>query len=279
VEEVLTSRRYGWWKKLQYLLQWKGYSQAHDSWEPADNVTVLELVKEFHEKNPMVIRTMVLKEGGQDDERTAMPSSPFCLNTPTSDDSFPSLLAVIDGMDPTLQGPQLWYNETSPYTAHHYSKPKPLSELTLNQLAMNDEGDHYIHLLSHQSTSSSIPTVSPASAQSEDEPSNTDSAWTTTALITAHQAVGKASTPIACEGTQPHNPATHPPLQHHLGSMGQPHQLLLSQQTATTNSSVCGATPPPDYPADGPLGVCHQHQNHCHQAHRGNLSHFFLITV
>jgi hypothetical protein len=26
VEEVLASRRYGQWKKLQYLLQWKGYS-------------------------------------------------------------------------------------------------------------------------------------------------------------------------------------------------------------------------------------------------------------
>jgi Chromo (CHRromatin Organisation MOdifier) domain len=86
VEEVLTSRRYGCWKKLQYLLQWKGYSQAHDSWEPADNMTVPELVKEFHERNPMVIRTMVLKEGEQDNGRTAM-SSPFCINTPASDDS------------------------------------------------------------------------------------------------------------------------------------------------------------------------------------------------
>jgi hypothetical protein len=139
-----------------------------------------ELVKEFHKRNPMVIRTMVLKEEEQDDGRAAM-SSPFCLNTPASDDSFPSLLAVINGMDPMLQGPQPWYDEMSPYTARHYSEPEPLHELTLNQLIMNDKGDHYVCPSSHQSTSSSIPTISPALAQSEDESSNTDSAGITTA--------------------------------------------------------------------------------------------------
>jgi hypothetical protein len=94
-------------------------------------VTAPELVKEFHERNPMAIRMIILKEGQQDDERTAMPSSPFHLNTPASADSFPSLLAVIDGTDPMLQGPQPWYNETSPYTVRHDSRPEPL-ELTIN---------------------------------------------------------------------------------------------------------------------------------------------------
>jgi hypothetical protein len=186
-------------------------------------------------------------------------SSPFCLNTPASDRSFPSLLAVINGMDPTLQGPQPWYNETSPYTACHYSKPEPL-ELALNQLATNDEGDHHIHPLSHQSTSS-IPTISPTSAQSEDKPSNADSARVITTTATAHQVVSKAGTPIAHEGAQPYNPVAHLPLQYHSGSMGQPYQPPLGQRAPTSNSGTCGATPPSDYPTDRPPGVHCQHQN------------------
>jgi hypothetical protein len=210
---------------------------------------------------------MGLKKEGQGKERAAM-SSPFHLNTPASDDSFPSLLAVIDGTDPMLQTPQPWYDKTSPYTVRHYSKPEPL-ELTLNQLATNDEGDHYVHPSSRQSTSSSIPTVSPTSAQSEDESSNANNTRVATTAA-ACQAVSEAGTPIAHEGVQPHDPAAHPPLQRHSGSEGRPHQSPLSQRAPTSDGSAHGATPPPDYPADGPPGVRRQRQNHHCRAHCSN---------
>jgi hypothetical protein len=48
VEQVLGSRQHGHEKKLQYLLRWKGYSQAHDSWEPTEQVHAPELVDRFH---------------------------------------------------------------------------------------------------------------------------------------------------------------------------------------------------------------------------------------
>jgi Chromo (CHRromatin Organisation MOdifier) domain len=48
VEQVLTSRLYGRWKKLQYLIHWKGYSHAHDSWTPATDVHTPDLVQAFH---------------------------------------------------------------------------------------------------------------------------------------------------------------------------------------------------------------------------------------
>jgi hypothetical protein len=48
VKQVLGSRQHGHRKKLQYLLKWRGYSQAHDSWEPAEQVHMLELVDRFH---------------------------------------------------------------------------------------------------------------------------------------------------------------------------------------------------------------------------------------
>jgi hypothetical protein len=48
VEQVLSSRQHGCRKKLQYLLKWRGYSQAHDSWELVEQVHAPELVDRFH---------------------------------------------------------------------------------------------------------------------------------------------------------------------------------------------------------------------------------------
>jgi Chromo (CHRromatin Organisation MOdifier) domain len=48
VEQVLASRLYGCWKKLQYLIRWKGYSHTHDSWVSADDVHAPDLVQTFH---------------------------------------------------------------------------------------------------------------------------------------------------------------------------------------------------------------------------------------
>jgi hypothetical protein len=47
VEQIVESRRIGKKKLLQYKIRWKGYSPAHDSWEPAAQVHTLELIKRF----------------------------------------------------------------------------------------------------------------------------------------------------------------------------------------------------------------------------------------
>jgi Chromo (CHRromatin Organisation MOdifier) domain len=65
VEQVLNSRCFGRGKKLQYLLCWKGYSQAHDSWQDATEIHAPDLVKEYHQRKPTAICTMTLK-GKQD---------------------------------------------------------------------------------------------------------------------------------------------------------------------------------------------------------------------
>jgi Chromo (CHRromatin Organisation MOdifier) domain len=56
VEQVLASRLYGCWKKLQYLICWKGYSHAHDSWASADDIHAPDLVQAFHQGNPQAPR-------------------------------------------------------------------------------------------------------------------------------------------------------------------------------------------------------------------------------
>jgi hypothetical protein len=55
---------------LQYLLKWRGYFQAHDSWEPAEQVHVPELVDRFHQENPKAIRAICLKEEELDNMET-----------------------------------------------------------------------------------------------------------------------------------------------------------------------------------------------------------------
>jgi hypothetical protein len=47
VEQIVGSRRIGKKKSLQYKICWKGYSPAHDSWEPAAQVYAPELIERF----------------------------------------------------------------------------------------------------------------------------------------------------------------------------------------------------------------------------------------
>ena len=47
VKEIVGSRRYGRWKKLQYLVRWKGYSAAHNSWEPEEGIHAPNLIWDF----------------------------------------------------------------------------------------------------------------------------------------------------------------------------------------------------------------------------------------
>ena len=50
VDEVLDSREYGRWKKLQYLVKWSGYDRP--TWEAAENVDGLQALDRFHALYP-----------------------------------------------------------------------------------------------------------------------------------------------------------------------------------------------------------------------------------
>ena len=56
VESLLKVRRRR--NQLQFLVHWKGFSEAHDSWEPTKNIHADELVKDFYKRHPLAIRTI-----------------------------------------------------------------------------------------------------------------------------------------------------------------------------------------------------------------------------
>jgi len=59
VERILRERSFGYWKKKQYLVCWKNYSPAHDSWVNAEDLHAPELLSDF-QKTSSSIRTLPL---------------------------------------------------------------------------------------------------------------------------------------------------------------------------------------------------------------------------
>jgi len=85
VEKILGSRQHGRGHKLQFLVQWKGYAPAHNSWEPQTNIHAPELIQEFYQGEPTAIKRVTMEAGSKADD-----SSPMASHLP-SPPSLPSL--------------------------------------------------------------------------------------------------------------------------------------------------------------------------------------------
>ncbi len=53
VKKVVNHRYSGHSRTLQYLIKWKGYPEADNTWEPADQVHALELTKAYHRQHSL----------------------------------------------------------------------------------------------------------------------------------------------------------------------------------------------------------------------------------
>src|SRR5487761_1316438 len=56
VEDILDSRVRR--RKTQYLVKWKGYLDAHNSWEPKEHLHASEILSTYHKRHQAAIRTM-----------------------------------------------------------------------------------------------------------------------------------------------------------------------------------------------------------------------------
>src|SRR6267142_4992434 len=62
VETIRKHQCFGRNKKLQYLLEWKGYPESDNMWEPAEQLHAPQLLKEYHARYPlMAIKTLLIQ--------------------------------------------------------------------------------------------------------------------------------------------------------------------------------------------------------------------------
>jgi Chromo (CHRromatin Organisation MOdifier) domain len=93
VKQVLGARCYSRWQKLQYLVQWKGYSKAHNSWEPEGNMHAPELIEDFWKTHPQDAETLRCIKAEQKEVDPILIRS--IQTTMSSNDSTPSQIDVI----------------------------------------------------------------------------------------------------------------------------------------------------------------------------------------
>src|SRR6267142_2121312 len=53
VELIRSHRCHGHSRKLQYLIKWKGYPKSNNTWEDTDQIHVPNLIKLYHQNNPL----------------------------------------------------------------------------------------------------------------------------------------------------------------------------------------------------------------------------------
>jgi Chromo (CHRromatin Organisation MOdifier) domain len=79
VEQIMNSRHTGRTRRLQYLLRWKGYSHAHNSWQDATEVHAPELVKEYYARKRSAVQMVEIKRGVGESQTTS-PNFHICTN-------------------------------------------------------------------------------------------------------------------------------------------------------------------------------------------------------
>src|SRR6267142_6381196 len=84
VEWIAAHRYHGKSRSLQYLIKWKGYPEADSTWEPADQIHAPDLLKTYHQQNPLECIKGALLAQSSNSVFSPLPTSAclcFCSNS------------------------------------------------------------------------------------------------------------------------------------------------------------------------------------------------------
>src|SRR5216684_4075827 len=149
VEKIVNRRFFGKKKTKQYLVKWKGYSDAHNTWEPEENIFANELIQQYKGKHKQGAPTRIRATGIQPEE-SRMPAEfpPLQLQVPSTNITKPP--------SPTRQD--------SPKSVPSYIKPilAELADKTVKEATAQLKAQVEHALLQYQSE---IPTFAKVSHQ------------------------------------------------------------------------------------------------------------------
>ena len=114
VEKIIKARTFRHWKKKQYLVYWKGYSPAHDSWVNAKDMHAKDLISEFEAP---AIKTIV---ACQEATMPFIPYFPLFLSAFATE---PHLSGSFDEKD--NESNQGYSDEDQPMSPEPYNLDKP----------------------------------------------------------------------------------------------------------------------------------------------------------
>jgi len=127
IEKILKECFHGRWKKKQYLVRWKGYSPAHDSWVNSKDLHTSDLLADF-KKNHNSIRTLSFNKSSQCYPMPISPPAIPPMSFPLHPTPIPrSMTIALSSQEPINTGTPLPTTPPSSETARPNPPPLTLS--------------------------------------------------------------------------------------------------------------------------------------------------------
>ena len=121
VEKIIKTHTFGHWKKKQYLVRWKGYSPAHDSWVNSKDMHAEDLISDFEKDTSTVIKAAV---ACQEATMPLVPYFPPFLSIYAASTRLPGSLNIEDDDNKSDQG---YSDEDQPMSPEAYDPEDPLT--------------------------------------------------------------------------------------------------------------------------------------------------------